>query len=204
MTDGPRMDGLEQTGVDGKQYAGYGVWFGALPVLNCAYVLPGQRQTKVRPEKPAALHVLKIVPAWLPLQICTDSQLVVDTILYWLAGWERRGWKTKPGKPVENADLWQEIKEALVERTAPTWWVKVPSHMGVEGNEQADRLAKEGVKRHGVELIEESKSPGQQTQQRIRGEEEQVEVNERQRMVNRYATTEVEMPKAKRERRKTV
>ena len=33
----------------------------------------------------------KMVPTWVPLQICTDSQLVVDTVLYWLAGWERRG-----------------------------------------------------------------------------------------------------------------
>ena len=39
----------------------------------------------------AVLHVLKVVPIGADLQICTDSQLVVDAILYWIVGWERRG-----------------------------------------------------------------------------------------------------------------
>ena len=59
--------------------------------------------------------------------------------------------KTKSGKLVENADLWQEIKEALAgleERTAHNWWTKVHSHMDIEGNEQADMPAKEGVCPH--------------------------------------------------------
>ena len=42
---------------------------------------------------------------------------------------------------MENAHWWQEIKEALEDRTAHTWWSKVPSHMDIEGNGQADRLA---------------------------------------------------------------
>lgn len=48
-------DGSEQAGLDGNQYAGYGVWFGASHVLNCAQVLPGQRQTTVRAELTAVL-----------------------------------------------------------------------------------------------------------------------------------------------------
>ena len=97
-------DGSEQAGVDGGKAAGYGVWFGALHRLNCAQELPGQRQTNNRAEMTAALCVLKIVPNWVRLQICTDSQLVVNTVLYWLAGWEHGGRKTKSGKLVENAD----------------------------------------------------------------------------------------------------
>ena len=51
--------------------------------------------------------------------------------------------------------------------------------MDIEGNKQADRLAKEGVKRHGVRLIEENNSPGLQAHTRSGEEEEQVEVKER-------------------------
>mmetsp|Transcript_89169 Transcript_89169/g.154527 ORF Transcript_89169/g.154527 Transcript_89169/m.154527 type:complete len:93 (+) Transcript_89169:288-566(+) len=31
-------------------------------------------------------------------------------------------------------------------------WIKVPSLVGIYGNEQADRLADEGVRKHGVPL----------------------------------------------------
>ena len=37
--------------------------------------LPGLRQTYNRAQMTATLHVMKIVPKWAPLQICTDSQL---------------------------------------------------------------------------------------------------------------------------------
>ena len=110
-------DGSEQKGLDGRPYAGYGVWFGHRHVLNVAEKLIGVLQTNNRAEMTAVLHVLKIVPSWADLQICTDSQLVVDAILYWMEGWERRGWKTKTGKKVENEDLWREIKAGLEERT---------------------------------------------------------------------------------------
>ena len=99
--------------------------------------------------------MLKIVPKWADLQICTDSQLVVDAILYWLEGWERRGWKTKAGKKVENEDLWKEIKAALEDRTGSTKVIKVPSHVDIEGNEKADEMAKEGVKKHGKKMRDE-------------------------------------------------
>ena len=101
---------VDGSGVDGKQYTGYWVWFGEGHILNGAYKLPGLRQTNNRAEMMATLHAMKIVPKWAPLHICTDSQLVVDTVVYWMAGWEIRGWKTKTGKSVENADLWQAIK----------------------------------------------------------------------------------------------
>ena len=103
-------DGSEQKGLDGRAYAGYGVWFGPGHVLNVSEKLMGVLQTNNRAEMTAVLHVLRIVPKWAALQVCTDSQLVVDAILYWMEGWERRGWKTKAGKQVEKKDLWKEMK----------------------------------------------------------------------------------------------
>ena len=57
-------------------------------------MLSGQRQPNNRAEMTAARRVLKIGLNWVPVQICTDSQLVVNTVLYysyWWAGWERKG-----------------------------------------------------------------------------------------------------------------
>ena len=85
-------DGSEQKGLDGRPYAGYGVWFGHRHVMNRAEKLIGVLQTNNRAEMTAVLHVLRIVPGWVKLQICTDSQLVVDAIQYWMQGWGRRGW----------------------------------------------------------------------------------------------------------------
>ena len=93
-------DGSEQKGLDGRAYAGYGAWFGYGHILNLAEKLPGIPQTNNRAEMTAVLHVLRIIPRWVELQICTDSQLVLDAILCWMKGWERRGRKTKRGKQV--------------------------------------------------------------------------------------------------------
>ena len=83
---------------------------------------------------------------------------------------------------------------------AHTWWIKVPSHMGTEGNEQADRLAKERVKKHGVRLVEESRHEGPSSYKRNREEEEQMEVSKGRHTEGRYRVQEAGMPKAKRER----
>ena len=145
-------DGSEQEGQDGRSYAGYGVWFGPGHTLNASEKLMGLMRTNNRAEMTAVRYVLKRIPSWVTVQICTDLQLVVDLVLYWMAGWKQRGWKTKSGKMVENVDLWEAIQEALEDRTGETIWVKVPSHTDIEGNKEADRLAKEGVEKHGVPL----------------------------------------------------
>ena len=44
-------------------------------------------------------------PRTTELQLCVDSQLVTDGATLWLAGWKRRGWKTKKGHTISNVDL---------------------------------------------------------------------------------------------------
>jgi len=87
------------------------------------------------------------------VQICTDSRLLVDTVLYWIEGWQHKGSETKSGKLVEIVDLWQEIA-AIEERTAGTPWIKVPLHVDIECNKKADGSAKQGGKQHGVQIRE--------------------------------------------------
>mmetsp|Transcript_94327 Transcript_94327/g.163058 ORF Transcript_94327/g.163058 Transcript_94327/m.163058 type:complete len:204 (-) Transcript_94327:177-788(-) len=63
--------------------------------------------------------------------------------MYVLCTPSKRSLTMKTGKMVGNVDLWQAIQEALKDKTAETNWVKVPSHVDIEGNEKADEFAKE-------------------------------------------------------------
>ena len=60
------------------------------------------------------------------LELCVDSQLVMDGVTLWLPSWIRRKWRTKQGSPVANKDQWVEMQSLGQDRRAPTKWVKVP------------------------------------------------------------------------------
>ena len=83
-------------------------WF-AGHALNHSAPLLGQLQTNNRAELQACIHALSVTPARVPLQLCVDSQLVTSGATLWMAGWIRRGWRTKQGTPVSNKDLWQQL-----------------------------------------------------------------------------------------------
>ena len=48
--------------------------------------------------------------------------------------------------PVLNVDLWIDLLELLDQASASYEWIKVPSHVQMEGNERADALAELGRK----------------------------------------------------------
>ena len=76
----------------------------------------------------------------------------------------------KAGKRVENEDLWREMKAGLEERTMP--W-----HVDIEGNERADEMANEGVKKHGKKMRDEKEqevAEGVREQRRKRRAEEEA------------------------------
>ena len=54
-------DGSEKKGLDGQQYAGYGVWFGEGHTLNGAYKLLGSRQTNNRADSAYGLCSTKAI-----------------------------------------------------------------------------------------------------------------------------------------------
>ncbi|WP_185996004.1 ribonuclease HI family protein [Nocardioides campestrisoli] len=73
------------------------------------------------------------------LHVICDSTYVINSITKWMAGWKRKGWKKKDGKPVLNVELMKAIDEAMAGRAVTFEWVK--GHAGHVLNEQADRLA---------------------------------------------------------------
>ena len=104
----------------------------------------GERATtNNRMELQAAIEALSAFPEGAALRVHTDSQYVKNGVTSWVHGWKRNGWKTAARKPVKNQDLWQTL-DALAEARAVEWaWVK--GHAGHPGNEEADRLANEGM-----------------------------------------------------------
>ncbi|BGP13936.1 hypothetical protein JCM10213_003852 [Rhodosporidiobolus nylandii] len=144
---------------NGKQgaVAGIGVfWSHEDGARNLAERLPGagKLQTNNRAEMYAVARILETDPnPELPLTICSDSEYTIGVFSKWIPGWKRRGWKTSDGKAVANQDLIRYILSLLALRTAPgsssptanITFHKVKAHVGIEGNEQADRFANTGA-----------------------------------------------------------
>jgi ribonuclease HI len=99
--------------------------------------------TNNRMELTAVIEALASLKRTCEVTVFTDSEYVRKGMTEWIAGWQRRGWKTADNKPVKNADLWQRL-DALRKLHLVEWrWVK--GHAGDPGNERADALANQGV-----------------------------------------------------------
>ncbi|GAA5916430.1 hypothetical protein JCM5296_000053 [Sporobolomyces johnsonii] len=138
--------------------AGIGVfWSHEFGAKNLSERLPGQLQTNNRAELYAVARVLETDPhPELPLTICTDSVYTIEVFSTWITEWLRRDWKTSRNKPVLNKDLVLYVLSLLSLRTptdagpstshtANVTFRKVEAHVGIEGNEMADRLANNGA-----------------------------------------------------------
>jgi len=63
--------------------------------------------------------------------------------------WKLRGWQRKSRRPVRNKDLWIQLSSVLEQMRSKGWEIvvqHVPAHVGIYGNEEADLLAKTGVR----------------------------------------------------------
>ncbi|OYY94046.1 MAG: ribonuclease HI [Hydrogenophilales bacterium 28-61-23] len=106
----------------------------------------GQRDTtNNRMELMAVIEGLKSLNQTCQVRVHTDSQYVQKGISEWLPNWVRRGWKTAAGGAVKNQDLWRALAEQAARHRVEWIWVK--GHAGHPGNEIADALANEGVRK---------------------------------------------------------
>src|SRR3546814_4986779 len=75
-------------------------------------------------EMMAAIMALEALKRPSKVALYTDSNYLRDSIMKWIHGWKRNGWRTADKKPVKNVDLWQRL-ELAVGRHDVTWhWVK--------------------------------------------------------------------------------
>lgn len=90
-------------------------------------------------ELTALIRAYTILPESATETVYTDSELCVNILTKWAAGWQKNGWKRKSG-PIKNLELVQELY-ALYQRHpgVKISWIK--AHNGWLWNEYADSLA---------------------------------------------------------------
>lgn len=101
--------------------------------------------TNNRMELTAAIEGLRALTRPCEVDLNTDSKYVLQGINEWIENWKANGWKTATKKPVKNADLWNLLDKQTLRHRVNWHWVK--GHAGIEGNEEADRLANMAIDR---------------------------------------------------------
>ena len=143
-TDGACMN-------NGKEnvYCGSGVWIGQNHPWNRALKVPGNAQSNQVGEIAAVIAAVNAVPPSWPLRIITDSRYVIEGLTEHLPAWEDRGWIG-----IENAKLFKKAAFLLRKRTAPTTLKWVKGHEGDQGNEESNKLAKEGASKEIPDILD--------------------------------------------------
>lgn len=121
------------------------------PEANRSGRVPGEVQSNNRAEFLAAIVALEEAARMDPtgrrtLTVYTDSDLLVNCMRRWIAGWKRAGWRKADGGPVANLDLVQRLSELADGRRGKVTWIHVPAHTGgadwrSRWNDAADKAA---------------------------------------------------------------
>lgn len=75
--------------------------------------------------------------------ILSDSLYAINCITKWLQKWERNGYLNVKNEPVHNRDIIEECVQLYNQIENKVFLEHVRGHQGNEGNEEADRLAKQ-------------------------------------------------------------
>ncbi|XP_075454403.1 ribonuclease H1-like isoform X3 [Ascaphus truei] len=124
--------------------AGIGVYWGPRHPLNVAERLDG-RQTNQRAEIQAACKAIEQAKSQniTKLVIYTDSMFTINGITKWIHSWKSKGWKLSTGQDVVNREDFEKLDRLTQDMDIK--WMHIPGHAGFAGNEEADRLAREGA-----------------------------------------------------------
>ncbi|XP_063882286.1 ribonuclease H1-like isoform X1 [Scylla paramamosain] len=135
--------------MNGKQgaKAGMGVFFGQEHPLNVAEPIKG-RATNNNAEIQAATCALELARSagFSKVAVHTDSQFMIDCASSWMKNWKKKGWVKSDGQPVKNKEELMVLDSAMEDLAVK--WVHVKGHAGHEGNEEADKLARQGAKQY--------------------------------------------------------
>ncbi|KAI0667424.1 ribonuclease H-like protein [Trametes maxima] len=118
------------------------MWYGVGDIRNEGIRVPIDGPTNQVAEFYAVLEVAKRTPPFAPLHVVSDSKYVVDGMTTHLQKWEEKGWIG-----VANAGIIRKTVAMLRRRNAVTTFRWIKGHAGEQGNEEADRLAKEGAEK---------------------------------------------------------
>ncbi len=84
--------------------------------------------------------------------ILCDSKYSIQCITQWAAGWEKRGW-TRAGGEIKNLSLIQSMYSLYQSLKDDLKILHVNGHVGVEGNELADRMSIMAIAENATDFI---------------------------------------------------
>ncbi|KAJ8270995.1 hypothetical protein GJAV_G00121590 [Gymnothorax javanicus] len=124
--------------------AGIGVYWGPDHPMNVCERLQG-RQTNQRAELQAACKALEQARDGniKKLVLYTDSKFTINGITSWVKNWKSNGWRLKSGGEVINRQDFEKLDK--LNEDLEVVWLHIPGHAGYKGNEEADRLSREGA-----------------------------------------------------------
>ncbi|KAJ3878295.1 ribonuclease H-like protein [Lentinula edodes] len=125
-----------------KTLAGAGVYCPEIPRLNQAIRLP--RDLKQSNQTEGAEHA----PKTNEITFCSDSKTSIDGLTRNRKKWEDQGYIN-----VKNSSDFKLAIARLRERQAISHMKWVKGHVGIEGNEEADKLADEGREKDEPDII---------------------------------------------------
>mgnify|MGYP000724607686 CR=1 FL=1 len=73
-------------------------------------------------------------------QIKCDSKYSIDCVTNWAFGWKTKGWKRKVAGDIKNLEIIQQAHALFVTLQDDVEVSHVKAHIGIEGNELADRM----------------------------------------------------------------
>ncbi len=101
-------------------------------------------------------HALEFAKAAIARQqtvaVHCDSKYAIDCVTNWAFGWKVRGW-TRKGGEIMNLDLIQQAHALYLEIANDVQVLHVRGHVGVEGNELADRMSMLAVAEKATDLL---------------------------------------------------
>jgi len=131
--------------------AGWGIWWNEGHPNNKGGPVAGGRHTNNTAEIQAATFAIFQAQGLSikKLNVHTDSQFLINCVTKWMAGWKRNNWMNSQKKPVINKEDLQQLEQAQQQGGIKVKWTHVKGHSGIRGNDEADRLAREGASRGG-------------------------------------------------------
>jgi ribonuclease HI len=126
---------------------GIGVYWGDGDSRNVSQPLVG-RQTNNRAEIEGARYGIEQArnQGYSQVTVHTDSEFLVKGATEWMPRWKENGWQTYSGNTVKNESDFKALDRSMGDIDVK--FVHERGHSGVYGNEQADRLANQGARKH--------------------------------------------------------
>ncbi|KAJ3550737.1 hypothetical protein NMY22_g260 [Coprinellus aureogranulatus] len=126
-------------GADAK--AGSGVWYGPDFERNLAFRVPFHLpQTNNTAEACAILAAVQNADETQHIEIKSDSKVTIDALRKYARSIEDQDWAV-----TKNREILEPLIARVRKRAGSTQVTKVKAHIGIEGNEAADRLANVGA-----------------------------------------------------------